>query len=64
MDVVPPLVADREPTVFGKPRQCPLHNPPVSSQLLATLYALPGYAALDAALPQSAFALLVVVGFV
>jgi len=64
MDVVPPLVADREPTVFGKPRQCPLHNPPVSSQLLATLYALPGYAALDAALPQSPFALLVVVGFV
>lgn len=27
MDVVPPLVADREPTVFGKPRQCPLHHP-------------------------------------
>src|SRR5688572_17114247 len=64
MDVVPPLVADREPTVFGKPGQCALHHPPVSSQLLAALYALPGYAALDAALPQSPFALLVVVGFV
>ena len=64
MDVVPPLVADREPTVFGKPRQCALHHPPVSSQLLAALYAFPGYAALDAALSQSPFALLVVVGFV
>src|SRR5215207_268902 len=64
MDVVPPLVADREPAVLRKPGQCPLHHPPVSSQLLAALYALPGYAALDAVLPQSPPALLVVVGFV
>jgi hypothetical protein len=63
MDVVPSLVADREPAVFGKPGQCPLHHPPVSSQLLAVLYAFPGYAALDGALPQSPFALLVVIGF-
>ena len=64
MDVVAPLVADREPAVLGKPRQCPLHHPPVSSQLLAALYPLPGYATLDAPLPQSPSALLVVVGFV
>jgi hypothetical protein len=63
MDVVPPLVADREPAVLSKPGQCPLHHPPVSSQLLAALYALPGYAALYPALPQSPPALLVVVGF-
>ena len=37
MDVVPPLVADREPAVLSKPGQCPLHHPPVSSQLLAAL---------------------------
>ena len=65
VDVVPPLVADREPAVLGKPRQCPLHHPPVSSQLLAALYPLPGYPTLDAALPQGpSLALLVVVGFV
>ena len=37
MDVVPPLVADREPAVLRKPGQCPLHHPPVSSQLLGAL---------------------------
>jgi hypothetical protein len=46
MDVVAPLVADREPAVLRKPGQCALHHPPVSSQLLAALNALPGYAAL------------------
>jgi hypothetical protein len=64
VDVVPPLIADREPAVLRKPRQRPLDNPPVSPQLLAALYALPGYAALDAALPQGPFALFIVVGFV
>ena len=64
VDVVPPLVADRQPAVLGKPGQCPLHHPPVPSQLLAALYPLPGYATLDAPLPQGPFALLVVVGFV
>jgi hypothetical protein len=63
MDVVPPLVADREPAVLSKPGQCPLHHPPVSSQLLGALNALPGYAPLYPALPKSSFALLVVVGF-
>jgi site-specific DNA recombinase len=41
-----------------------LHHPPVSSQLLAALYPLPGYAILDAPLPQSPSAFPVVVGFV
>ena len=53
MDVVAALVADREPAVLRKPGQCALHHPPVSSQLLAALYALSGYAALDPAPPQS-----------
>src|SRR5918994_5318494 len=64
VDIVAPLVADREPAVLRKPRQCPLHHPPVSSQLFAALYPLPGYAALDAPLPQGPSALLVVVGLV
>jgi hypothetical protein len=64
MDVVPPLVADREPTVLRKPGQCALHHPPVSSQLLAALNALPGYAALDSALSQRSFAFSIVVCFV
>src|SRR5215204_7686104 len=64
MDVVPALVADREPTVFGKPGQCALHHPPVSSQLLAALYALSCYTALYPTPSQSSLALFVVVGFV
>src|SRR5215210_2486541 len=64
VDVIAPLVADREPSVLRQPRQCPLHHPPVSSQLLAALYALPGYATLDIPLPQGPSALLVVVGLV
>src|SRR3954465_2159655 len=64
VDVVAPLVADRQSTVLRQPRQCPLHHPPVPSQLLAALYPLPGYATLDAALPQGPSALLVVVGLV
>src|SRR5215210_2345745 len=64
MDVVAPLITDREPTVLRKPRQCALHNPAVSPQLLAALYALSCYTALYPALPQGPFALFVVVGFV
>ena len=52
MDVVPALVANREPTVLRKPGQCALHHPPVPSQLLAALYALSCYAALYAAPSQ------------
>jgi hypothetical protein len=29
VDVVPPLIANREPTVLGKPCQRAHHNPPV-----------------------------------
>src|SRR5215217_6078964 len=35
MDVVAPLIADREPAVLRKPGQCPLHDPPVAPQSLA-----------------------------
>ncbi len=64
MDVIAPLIANGEPTVLRKPGQRALHNPPVSSQLLATILALPGYAALDGTLSQGLFALLGAVGFV
>lgn len=64
MDVVAPLIADREPAVLRKPGQCPLHHPPVSSQLLAALYALSCYTALYPAPSQSSLALLIIVGFV
>jgi hypothetical protein len=37
VDVVPALIADREPAVLRNPAQCALHHPPVSSQLLAAL---------------------------
>ena len=64
MDVVAPLIANCEPAVLRKPGQCALHNPPVTSQLLAALYALSCYTALYPALSQGSFALFVVVGFV
>jgi hypothetical protein len=64
MDVVAPLIANREPAVLRKPSQCALHYPPVPSQLLAALYALSCYTALYPALSQGSFALFVVVGFV
>src|SRR5215218_8452840 len=64
MDVVAPLIANRKPTVLRKPCQRALHDPPVSSQFLATLLALSCYAALDMALSEGPFALFVVVGFV
>jgi hypothetical protein len=35
VDVVAPLVADREPAVLRKPGQCALHDPPAAPQPLA-----------------------------
>ena len=64
MDVVAPLIANREPAVLRKPSQCALHYPPVPSQLLCALYALSCYTALYAAPSQGSLALLVVVGLV
>jgi hypothetical protein len=64
MDVVSALVANRKSAVFRKPGQRALHNPPVSPQLLAALYALSCYPVLYPAPSQGSFALLVVVGFV
>src|SRR5215204_6174289 len=64
MDVVTPLIANREPAVLRKPAQCALHNPPVSPQLLAALNSLSCYPAPDGTLPEGFFALFVVVSFV
>src|SRR5215217_9656536 len=64
MDVVTPLIANREPAVLRKPAQCALHNPPVSPQLLAALDSLSRYPAPDGTLPKGFFALFVVVSFV
>src|SRR5215212_9097527 len=64
MDVVTPLIANREPAVLRKPGQRALHYPPVPTQLLAALYALPCYTALYPAPSQGSLALLVIVGFV
>src|SRR5918996_4646 len=64
MDVLTPLIANREPAVLRKPGQCALHYPPVPSQLLAALYALSCYTALYAAPSQGSLALLVIVGLV
>src|SRR5215208_487648 len=64
LDVVPPLIANCEPTALGKPCHRALHNPPVSPQPLAALLTLPRYPRLDAASAESYAALLGVVGFV
>jgi hypothetical protein len=64
MDVVAPFIADGEPAILRKPGQCALHYPSVPSQLLAALYALSCYPALDGTLSQGFFALFAVVGFV
>ena len=50
VDVVASLVGDGEPTVLGEPRKCALHYPSMSTQLLAALDPLPGYANLYAVL--------------
>jgi hypothetical protein len=64
MYVVAALIAKRKSAVLRKPGQRALHNPPVSPQLLATVYALSCYAALYPTPSQGSFTLLVVVGFV
>ena len=64
MDIVAPLIADREPAVLRKPGQCTLHHPPVLPQLLAALYPLSCYPALYPAPSQSSLALFVGVSFV
>src|SRR5829696_5884526 len=40
MYVVPALIANRKSAILRQPGQCALHNPPVSPQLLAAVYAL------------------------
>src|ERR671920_380255 len=64
VDVVPALIANCEPAILRKPGQCTLHNPPVSAQLLAALYALPCYTAFYPASSEGTLALLIIVGFV
>ncbi len=64
MDISTPLLANREPTVLRKPRQCAFYHPPMSPQPLAALFALPGYPALDAALSQRLSTLLGVIALV
>jgi hypothetical protein len=64
VDVVPALIANCEPAVLRKSGQCAFHDPPVSPQLLAALYALPSYTALYPASSQDSLALLIIVGFV
>jgi hypothetical protein len=64
MDIVSPLIANRQPTVLRKPCQRALHNPPMPAQFLRTLHTLSGYAPLEAPFSQSLRALLIVVGFV
>jgi hypothetical protein len=63
MDVVAPLIANREPAVLREPGQCALHYPPMPPQLLCALNSLSRYPALDATLSQGFFALVVIVGF-
>ena len=64
MDIILPLVAEREPTVLRKPGQRPLHYPPVPPQLFRTFHALSGYASVDATFLERLRTLLIVVGFV
>src|SRR5918994_7175706 len=64
VDVIAPLVADRNPAELGEPRQRPLNHPPVAAQLLRTLYLLSCYAPLDATFSERPRTLRVVVGFV
>jgi hypothetical protein len=52
VDVIPPLVAHRKPTVARKPRQRTLHHPPVPSELLARVDPPAGDAGGYAPLPE------------
>jgi hypothetical protein len=52
MNVQAPLVADSQPPKVVEPGQRALHHPTMSTQLLAALYASPGYARNDAPLSE------------
>src|SRR5918995_155554 len=56
MDVVAPLIADREPPELPQPRQGPLDHPAMATQPLAGIHTLAGDADLDVALVQEAAA--------
>src|SRR3954471_12872685 len=64
VDVVAPLVADRQPAASGDPGQGPFHDPAWRAQPSAALDAAPGDARDDAAPAASAAAAGIVVGFV
>jgi hypothetical protein len=64
LDVIAPLMADRKPGELGELRQRPLNHPPVTAQLLQTLYLLSRYGPLDATLSEPPRTLLVVLGLV
>ena len=64
MDVVAPLIADRELAVLRKPSQCALHNPPMAAQSLTGFDAPPGDAWSYAPLSQGFSATREVVAFV
>ena len=64
MNVVPPLVAYRQPAVTGEPCQRALHHPPVLSQFLAGVDPPAGDARGYAPLPERSAASREVVGFV
>ena len=64
MDVLAPLIADREPAVLRKPGQCALHNPPVAAQSLTRVDCASGDAWGYASLSQGFSATPEVVAFV
>src|SRR5215211_7230497 len=64
VNVVPPLVAYRQPAVTGEPCQRALHHPPVLSQFLAGVDPPAGDARGYAPLPERSAASREVVGFV
>jgi hypothetical protein len=53
VDVIPPLIAHREPAVAGEPGQCAFHHPAMASQALTRLDTTPSDARLYAPLPQA-----------
>jgi hypothetical protein len=64
VDVVAPLIADREPAVLRKPAQCALHNPSVAAQSLTRVDSASGDAWGYASLSQGFSATREVVAFV
>ena len=63
-DVVPTLIAYREPAVTSQPGQRAFHHPPVPSQPLARVYPASGHANLCVPLPRGLAAASEVVGLV